>query len=800
MIKLEKVGNCTISNPTSFLVKCLDGSFHSFLEDYKEKYAKDEDYKTAPHVLQNKFGEQLRNFNKDFPYFLIHGDFNVAKESPIKFIKNLERGKQFIKSTYDIGNSYSSERDKPLLTHYSLNKIFELFKILRYNKNLGLNFSVFYTDEEITYFKLNEELDFLVPTKYLDIKLFKDYLDINMSVIKSLNLGKNLQGKDLTVSNDFSISTWKNEFEKEVTQGMTSLETKIEEAQNNLEPQLAKLQAELEAKERELRETKESMMQEYYAEMEKFGRKKIAMEKKLFTLTTEIYGLRLFQGEEMQFVKIASGNKVRKEQPVTIFQKIKYLDEELGRFGSLYGFGVHDNIDDDLELFEQFLVSTPERLELFCPNSKCVSLIQVSKHSQVVGAHPKFDNVLKNYDTLHGKKLAVLIRNGENVWVGWTEESMFRLSSEDLFYNFEEVSRNNTKSKYYTDFEGKEHFDERDQIDLEMGKPRKDESRFSFEGKLKKGFSAIEFDPNLNIVGTAPSEMATRFFFYQMLQGILSNTDFLELPEKVDVREHFITPSKYLIFSTADTWIEDNRFGEFKDIIEKCNVQHRVGDTILSIQRITDKTGEWNRWGRIRDDERSRKNANRTHNVNLEDNSLYKINVVDTHEILTKAVLNRRTGCYVTIESRGEKLREPEIYVSLEKSPSWRGDTLPARANFRIYSHEFLNLTFLNSVWVTYAITNKKTKDWQIGGATVDYAYTIKYLNRILNYLKQREILELNELTNIDLNFFKLKKEGEEWEILLSEWKLEKNVHELTRYQAKRFINWLRNRGDNNEN
>ena len=65
----------------------------------------------------------------------------------------------------------------------------------------------------------------------------------------------------------------------------------------------------------------------------------------------------------------------------------------------------------------------------------------------------------------------------------------------------------------------------------------------------------------------------------------------------------------------------------------------------------------------------------------------------------------------------------------------------------QIYEYEVINLTFLNSVYVRYAIINNKVKGWRIGGQTVDFAYAIRYLNAALSYLDKREEQEAEILT-----------------------------------------------------
>ena len=75
---------------------------------------------------------------------------------------------------------------------------------------------------------------------------------------------------------------------------------------------------------------------------------------------------------------------------------------------------------------------------------------------------------------------------------------------------------------------------------------------------------------------------------------------------------------------------------------------------------------------------------------------------------------------------------KPHFFVSVEKGESinrrWYDDEgkKRARSNFEVFRDEYINLTFMNSEWLTYAINTKNLGGWIIGGKCVDYAYGIK--------------------------------------------------------------------------
>ena len=126
------------------------------------------------------------------------------------------------------------------------------------------------------------------------------------------------------------------------------------------------------------------------------------------------------------------------------------------------------------------------------------------------------------------------------------------------------------------------------------------------------------------------------------------------------------------------------------------------------------------------------------------------------------------------------------MFVSAEKSGEWnwnRTSAANARANFELYDGEYINLTYLNSVWLEYVVTNKSLGDWRIGGIAVDYAYAIRYLKTALDFIRKREAEEKTLLDAVDTSICR----DTEWPVKLSEWKLRAGVRTITEYQAKRF-------------
>ena len=94
----------------------------------------------------------------------------------------------------------------------------------------------------------------------------------------------------------------------------------------------------------------------------------------LYLLDSQIYAIRCYAGEVVTFAQIRQGEKAPVSEPIIVHQKLRFLDEDLGRLASLY------NIQwDEIPMFEQFLRHSPLALDTFAPNKRCVMLVRLSR-------------------------------------------------------------------------------------------------------------------------------------------------------------------------------------------------------------------------------------------------------------------------------------------------------------------------------------------------------------------------------------------------------------------------------------
>lgn len=597
------------------------------------------------------------------------------------------------------------------------------------------------------------------------------------------------------------------------------VKSNIAKMQSEIEEQQDKIKALEERKRQEIERIRREIQAKYQEQFDLIEQKKLQMEEKiqqmqnqLFILDTALYAIRCWMGETIQFTQLCFGAHAKAEAPVVLYQKLRYLDEEMARYLSIYNFDANDQT-----LFENAIKHRQDLQDLFAPPDKSISLIRISRNSIQYGDNPKVANMLKKYKTYHGKQIGILLRDGENVWIGWTDVCRIDIPDENAFFKTETV------------------------------------------------IGASE-----SVESSTKEDVASRYFVFSILQGVLSRNDMIVLPGEASI----FKDNPYVVYSMADGWLEDNRFGLFSDIVKRTgNQPMMVGDMVLTTLTITrDDRYQTNSrgcatYGERWNNDRGRGEANRTHDACIPNRTVLPVNLIDVEEIYTitfdkykcevkevqdeqrskefgysvSTIKSTRTdqligeyhehfsvinGYYCNSKKDQCNLKgmsEDEIYAwylrqfpqhtehdyidvsgqsgyflipkSVKKVETIRHIFLSAKkessfwrrkfstANMEVENDEYLNLTYLNSVYVRYAIQNKKIGEWKIGGITIDYANSLPYLNATLDYLKKRESEE-EQLLSKYMELYP------DWQVDLSEWRLKHQYHRLTDARAKKFAGW----------
>ena len=611
-------------------------------------------------------------------------------------------------------------------------------------------------ESDFGYYIESTKIKVFVPKEFVEVQPYIDYSNIPL---KQIGANEDMN-KSLPDVGEETQSSLKNKIEDKKAE----IESKMAEIKAKEEEQKAEIEAMKKAIEDKYKDAF-ALMESKKAELELMMQQ---LEGQLFVLDTQIYGIRCFFGETVRFTQITSGKNAPVDTPVVMHQKIRFLDEELSKYAAIYNFD-----GEKTSMFEELLKHREDMRNLFFPEGKTVCLVRISRDGLSYKSGQKASvsesgvvsiyNVMESYEVYHGNQIAILVRNGENCYIGWTENDRISINDGNAFLTPKEAAVED-------------------------------------DADVKKDYfgHVVEEKTDKNII-------AARFFIFSIVQGLIENSRLLELPEGTAVTQN----SPYIVFSMAENWLSDNTYGEFDDIMEKCSQHIQKGDTILTLRNLSAEHSKYQTYC----NDRGRGCNNRTHDVSARDNTLYKINLVEddpydnlvSYECCSKKDMEKggelwEKGYFVTRSTEDDYMEDFEerhdtrgyafrnikfvgpdrhIFISLLKDNYWTDSD--ARANFELYRDEYLNLTFLNTVYLKYILTNRKMpRKYSVGA---NFSYIIPYLNTAMDYLKKREAEEealISPLTAL----------SEDWQVKLSEWKIEHNVHQITEYQAKRFAKW----------
>ena len=443
----------------------------------------------------------------------------------------------------------------------------------------------------------------------------------------------------------------------------------------------------------ELYEKKQAMLAELREKEAALLAQVEQMNKQIYMMESEIYAIRSYSGETVELRRIRNGKKADKEAPLIINQKLMYLDEDLARIISIY----QNEISHQFSLFSEAVAGCEEVFESFCPQERCLTFFRLSRNASYRWYNGK-THMYETEDLIHGKKMGFLLRDGENAYIGWLDES-WRVDK-----GGEPVPVTFTENLLY--------------------KPGETEER-----ELADDESLSDSD--------STNTMLSRAFAMSVVQGILDNRGLLNFPEKVSVTR----PGLYIRFNYATGWIMDDRFGDFATLVDNLNKRTRVKDQILVCYNKT--------YSLV-----GRGEADRVHDCEVPE-GLNQVNFLEADEY---------GHC--------------NIYVSAEKAYSACGAT----ANVLCRDNEYINITYMNSIWLKYYVQTKK-----LGKYAEDYAKMVKHFKRAIEVITEREAEEMAYIKK----YYPDADQIPEWQVLLSHWKLNHHIRFINDFQAKRIAKYL---------
>lgn len=710
---------------------------------------------------------------------------------------------------------------------FKRSSIDDLKALLTHLKDIGEKLQLFYFDDTACVIGY-EDMQFLMNPAFVKPEYLKDYSELTGTEMKSLTGQISGAGLLPSIVEENSVKT---------------LTDKKSEAEQALKDARAEISEKKEQIRQEMQKKIEEMMALMQGKLDELNEKVEQYQKEIFVLESQIFSIRCYTGEVIKFHKIREGKAAPKEEALILYQKIRFLDEELGKHISIFNF----DGEDDTRLIP-LLKARDDIAGLLAPDKKSLTILRTSRTGKFVGANEKVDNMLAEYEMYHGKQLALLLRDGEKLYIAWCDADNIVINEENAFYSTAKQT----------------------------------------EERAEGADSAI------NNAETGIHEALSRYYLLAILQGMIDAKNILDFPEPVNVMD----PSqKYVVFSLAEGWITENKYGTFVEMLEKSRKNPvKKGDDIITILQLSpDREG---RYEKNRND-RGIGYKNRTSEAYLHGKTIYPINLVlndvvveydfeaievteslgeremrctrngvTTNEIepcmkyavtenvlftgkgkktfgfetyrdikaqhkdLLECVINSKDalgnvyhseptlyykskdGCVYQYHRRDyflhgddmtvtEKqlyceritgcriIKEiPHTFVSVEQngygsySNGFKDTTY--HVNLEVYENEYFPLTFFCSSWINEVIQNGSIGNLSFPGASPSFADMLPYLYKMLEYLKEREEAEKDIL--IAAGGQEFVNNCADWDVVLNEWKIANNVHKLTDTRAKKFL------------
>lgn len=639
----------------------------------------------------------------------------------------------------DVWNNSSEECMKISMKYIDLIKNSE-----KHYKSFNERFEVKYLDDEFVAFMYSQNNGVVLPRKYVEIEFAKDYSSLTESeIVKRLTATEN--SNVVSVIGDKS----RNEYVSE----LNNYKDELKLAEENAKKELEEFEEEMHKKEMELREKQEAMLAEFKKKIED-------MKDKIFMLEMNIFALRSYFGETFSIAHVMKGENAPDDQPLVLFQKFRYMDEDLSRLSANSEFSVEKT--GIIELFEEY---GKLFIRTFCPDPKCITFFKASRNNAIQLYDPKGD-CIKEFEYYHGNQLGMIIRNGENVYLSFIDEE---ITLQDNLFISNSVTNSETA--------------------IEIGK-----------SKIR--------DPEVRVV-------INRKQLFIILQALLKNTNIFN-----SLRNERIFESNKIIFSNADAQIQCNLYPTFKKFFSENNGSGlrkiKVDDEIFIDEPHAGSKYSQNYWGSGRGYEEHRgigyrntaRDADIQKGINVisvikeyrdgydvkyyKDKSNQRISTTKDGHIYTAHVFDSEENVARKVESGEYISYKPhmnvEYYVSCkrdiydwQKTKRWDGSYARVNnVNLRLWSDEFMSIMWLNSNYVQQWI------DCKDSGNGKDYVYFVKMLKELRDHLLIREEKEF-ELIN---KYYNIENNPENKDLIL-EIKKQHYWRKITDARAKKIAKYL---------
>lgn len=386
------------------------------------------------------FSPRIRYSDEASDVFWKYRDYKRQKEKNKN--KDIEDREELGYATIDWSrfDDKSASKSESFFKEYGSNLTDErLISVEEYNAlfKRSKQSTVFFDEKLMDWLKLNPENKVNVLLVYKDFAIVKLHSKKYIVPCDLLVFVEKLTETETTGNELAIMGTNQLALKTNYTDAIEQLEKTANFEDAAFETQLAEiknLKAEMEAKISAMYEMQAKMMSELQAKIERY-------QHELLVMRTDLTAFEYRHGLTIDFTRITSGECAPVEQPIVVYQKLIYLDEDLPRFEKLY--------DVDAGSLEVALKHSPALLEHICPTNKGVSFLKMRNAS---GKFELNNTVMKFIEDTMPNQIGVLVRNGENTWLTWLDSDKVSFSQDSFASNSsqeEEPSVKLIQSRYY---------------------------------------------------------------------------------------------------------------------------------------------------------------------------------------------------------------------------------------------------------------------------------------------------------------------------------------------------------------
>ena len=255
---------------------------------------------------------------------------------------------------------------------------------------------------------LSENNLYVISVNGFKLPVLKDWVKLYQSDLENSSTG----------TTSFAIEESKNNA-LAISQNIETQMNQLNLADSFDVPELAGMKEEFEVKKAELESMLKEMYQKQAAIREQLQHEIELNQQKLFVKSADLYALEYRLGFPVEFEQLLQGTQAELETPVSIHQKVYFLDEDLPRISLL------TNIPE-VKSVEELLSSSPAALDYLVPSKKGISFVKMSRNNKDYSLNK--DHKLTYSQKFRSNQVGIIVRNNESVWFAWADADKVKLT------------------------------------------------------------------------------------------------------------------------------------------------------------------------------------------------------------------------------------------------------------------------------------------------------------------------------------------------------------------------------------